>query len=382
MSPLIELASALMAIPSITPHDKGCQDIIRQRLEKLHFHSEVMPFGEVSNLWCRLGQTPPLLVFAGHTDVVPAGPEASWTSPPFSPSIRQGYLYGRGASDMKAAIAAMIIAVEQYLQNEPAFSGSLGFLITSDEEGKGEDGTKKVLEVLKKRGEAMDFCIVGEPSSEKQVGDQIRIGRRGSLHGKLTVYGKQGHVAYPDRIDNPIHKSLSALLTLAKTTWDQGNGDFPPTSFQMTHIEGGTGAMNVVPGILDIAFNFRFSPELTPQELKKRTERILAQQGLNYAIEWQEGARPFLSKKETLISVAREAIHKVTGLTAQSSTAGGTSDARFFAERTDAEIIELGLLNATAHEIDESVAVSDVEKLAMIYQAILGTIFSATRTPQ
>jgi succinyl-diaminopimelate desuccinylase len=374
MSSLVALAEALISCPSVTPNDAGCQTILRERLEKIGFHCESMRFGEVDNLWARLGKTTPLLVFAGHTDVVPPGPESSWSHPPFTPTIQNGFLFGRGAADMKSAIAAMVIAVEKFLQQHPQFPGSIAFLITSDEEGPSIDGTKKVIETLLKRDEKIDYCIIGEASSEQAVGDQIRVGRRGSLQGKMRVHGKQGHVAHPHRAENPIHACMLALHELAHTEWDQGNEHFPRTTFQITNIHSGTGALNVIPGHLDTAFNFRFSTAVTVNDLQKRTENIFHGHKAKHDIEWTLGAEPFLTKQGKLISVTQAAIKELTALDTKLSTGGGTSDGRFIAP-TGAEVIELGVCNTTVHQIDECVKVKDLEILAKCYERILEKLF-------
>src|SRR3990167_3894288 len=367
---ILTLAQSLIACRSITPHDADCQKTIGYRLEKAGFTVESMRFGNVDNLWARVGNQSPLILFAGHTDVVPPGELSTWTYPPFTPEIKEGYLYGRGATDMKGALAAMVIAAETFIKKHPDFKGSLGFLITSDEEGDGIDGTQRVIDILGKRGDKIDYCIIGEASSEKRVGDQIRIGRRGSLHGKLIVHGKQGHVAYPDRIINPIHQSLAALDALAKTEWDKGNEFFPPTSFQLTNIMSGTGAANVVPGQLEALFNLRFSTALTIDAIKERTEAILHQHGLHFDLRWQIGGEPFITKKGKLVTATQRAIKEITGLDSVSSTGGGTSDGRYIAP-TGAEVVELGVLNATAHQIDERVRVEDLDTLARIYEKLL-----------
>lgn len=374
MSDLITLASQLMARPSVTPDDAGCQALLIERLSRAGFNCESMRFGEVDNLWARKGNASPLLVFAGHTDVVPPGPDADWTSPPFQPEVRDGHLYGRGASDMKGAIAAMVVAAEQFVAENPDFPGSIAFLITSDEEGPALNGTQKVMQALLKRGDKIDYCIVGEPSSDQQVGDQIRVGRRGSLHGHLMVHGKQGHVAHPHLAKNPIHMSALTLHELAQNEWDKGNEDFPPTTFQITNIHSGTGVANVIPGHLDVLFNFRFSTAVTIAQLKERAEALLAKQGLDYAIEWQVGGEPFLTKKGKLITAVQQAIQDVTSLKVKSSTGGGTSDGRFIAP-TGAEVVELGVSHATAHHVNECVRVTDLEALAVIYQRLLSYVF-------
>lgn len=373
-SSTIELACDLISRPSVTPHDGGCQQHLQKMLTAAGFTCENMRFADVDNLWARIGTEAPLLVFAGHTDVVPTGPETSWSHPPFQPVIKDNRLYGRGASDMKAAIAAMITAGIAFTNENKKFSGSIAFLLTSDEEGPSLNGTKKVMEVLKERGEKIDYCIIGEPSSDKVTGDQIRIGRRGSLHGKLIIRGKQGHVAHPHLAINPIHQAMLALHELATETWDAGNHDFPPTTFQITNIHAGTGAANVIPGLMEIDFNFRFSTAVTIDELKERTDALFKNYKLHYEMQWIIGAEPFLTKKGKLLTTAVESIKNLTGMNTVLSTGGGTSDGRFIAP-TGAELIELGVPHATAHHIDENVMISDVEKLTELYHAILLSLF-------
>jgi succinyl-diaminopimelate desuccinylase len=370
MIDLIELAKKLIACPSITPNDAGCQTLISHYLTPLGFHCESMRFGQVDNLWATIGNQGPLIVFAGHTDVVPTGPLSEWDYPPFQPAIHEGNLHGRGAADMKGALAAMVISVSQFIKQHPHFPATIAFLITSDEEGPSVDGTKKVIEVLQHRGIKIDYCIIGEPSSSQHIGDQIRIGRRGSLHGKLRIQGKQGHVAHPHLAVNPIHNSLLALHALAHNEWDQGNQDFPPTTFQITNLHSGTGAANVIPGHLDVLFNFRFSGECSIQQLQEYTEAILHPYGLTHHIEWLIGAYPFLTRTGKLINMTKEAIHKVTGIETILSTGGGTSDGRFIAP-TGAEIIELGTLHATAHQLNEHVSIQGLQSLANIYFELL-----------
>ncbi len=374
-SKTIELATNLMARSSVTPDDGGCQEYIEQLLIPAGFTCESLRFENVDNLWARLGTESPLFVFAGHTDVVPTGPLSAWTHPPFEPTIKDGKLYGRGASDMKTSIAAMVIAVTSFVRTHPNFKGSIAFLLTSDEEGPSLHGTKKVMELLTSRGIQIDYCIVGEPSSDKTTGDQIRIGRRGSLHAKLTVRGKQGHVAHPHLAINPIHTSLQALHDLTVEKWDEGNADFPATSLQISNIHAGTGASNVIPGHIEIDFNFRFSTAVTIEELKNRTEAILNKYNLPHEIQWTLGASPFLTKKGKLISATQKAIQQHTGLETRLSTGGGTSDGRFIAP-TGAELLELGVPHATAHHIDEHVLVDDINQLTPIYQQILELLLS------
>ncbi|HTM63510.1 MAG TPA: succinyl-diaminopimelate desuccinylase [Gammaproteobacteria bacterium] len=372
-SSTIELARELMSRPSVTPEDGGCQDFIAKILTDAGFTCEKLRFDEVDNLWARIGTDAPLLVFAGHTDVVPTGPESDWTHPPFQPVIHDDHLFGRGASDMKAAVAAMVIAAVDFVKKNKKFNGSIAFLLTSDEEGPALSGTKLVMEQLKKRGEKIDYCIVGEPSSNKTTGDQIRIGRRGSLHGKLIIHGKQGHVAHPHLAVNPIHNSMLALHEIAHEKWDEGNTDFPPTTFQITNVHAGTGAANVIPGHMEITFNFRFSTAVTVDELKSRTENFLNKYKLKYDIKWTIGAEPFLTKKGTLINTVTKTVKNITGLDTVLSTGGGTSDARYIAP-TGAEVVELGVPHATAHHVDENVLVSDVEVLTNIYESILSEL--------
>lgn len=370
MSEVIHLAKELMACPSVTPNDAGCQQIIGERLSKLGFHIDAMPFGDVENMWARYGKASPLLTFLGHTDVVPTGPEADWDSNPFNPEIRDGILYGRGASDMKGGIAAMVVAVEQFMHAHPKFNGSIAFLITSDEEGPSKDGTKKVVEVLERRNEKINFCIVGEPSSINQVGDQVRVGRRGSLHAKLTVHGLQGHVAHPHLAKNPIHMCMLALNELVVTKWDNGNENFPPTTFQISNIHGGTGAANVIPGHVEITFNFRFSTAVTVPELQERVEAILHKYELDFHIKWDVGAEPFLTRKAKLISATQQAIKEVCKRDVALSTGGGTSDGRYVAP-TGAEIVELGPSHATAHHVNEHVRADDLDVLVKVYVRIM-----------
>jgi succinyl-diaminopimelate desuccinylase len=369
----LELLKNLIRCASVTPNDAGCQDLIAERLKKIGFHIEKMRFGDVDNLWARFGNQSPLFVFAGHTDVVPPGPLHDWTSPPFEPTEREGFLYGRGAADMKSGLAAMIIAAENFIQKNPNFSGSIAFLITSDEEGPSINGTQKVIEVLEKRGEKIDFCIVGEASSEKILGDQIRVGRRGSLGGKLTIFGKQGHVAFPHLADNPIHAASNFLKELTTTKWDEGNEFFPPTTFQISNIHAGTGALNVIPGSLEIFFNFRFSTAVTTKELQQRVTTLLEKNKLNFDLEWNDSAQPFLTKQGKLIQVTQACIQKMANISPILSTGGGTSDARFIAP-TGAEVIELGPINTSVHQVNEHVSISDLELLTTIHAEILSKI--------
>jgi succinyl-diaminopimelate desuccinylase len=366
----IELLKNLIQCQSVTPDDAGCQDIILKKLVPLGFHIEKMLFGEVENLWARFGTKAPLVVFAGHTDVVPPGPAASWTSPPFEPTVRDGLLFGRGAADMKSGLSAMVIAAENFIRENKNFNGSIGFLITSDEEGPSINGTRKVIETLEDRKEKIDYCIIGEATSENFLGDQIRVGRRGSLGGKLIIYGKQGHVAFPDLAINPIHKASAALLELTSEVWDQGNEFFPATTFQISNIHAGTGAANVIPGTMEIDFNFRFSTALTVDDLQQRVTTILEKHALNFDLQWNLSGQPFLTKKGKLISATQEAIKELTDLDVNLSTGGGTSDGRFIAP-TGAEVIELGPINKSVHQVNEHVRVEDLEPLTKIYERIL-----------
>ncbi len=367
--PALQLCQQLISRPSVTPEDAGCQQLLAERLAAMGFHCEHLRFGEVDNLWAVRGSDGPLFVFAGHTDVVPTGPEAAWRTPPFEPSLVDGVLTGRGAADMKASLAAMVVAVEQLLESAE-HSGRIGFLLTSDEEGPAIDGTVKVVDWLQNRGEQIDYCLVGEPSSESVLGDTIKNGRRGSLNGTLVVRGKQGHIAYPQLADNPIHRAMPALAELAAQTWDQGNDHFPPTSFQVSNISGGTGATNVIPGTVEVRFNFRYCTETTDQKLRARTEAILIEHGLDYTLEWTLSGKPFLTPEGQLVDAATAAISEELGIDTLLSTAGGTSDGRFIAP-TGAEVLELGPVNATIHQVNESLAAADVDALARVYRRIL-----------
>jgi succinyl-diaminopimelate desuccinylase len=372
----LDLALELMARPSVTPDDAGCQDLIARRLEQAGFTICNLPFGEVSNLWATHGQGDPLLVLAGHTDVVPSGPEAEWQYPPFIPRIEDGRLIGRGAADMKGSLGAMVTAAEQFVAQHPDHKGTLAFLLTSDEEGPAVDGTVRVVEWLKSRNIQPTWCIVGEPSSSERFGDTIKNGRRGSLGGRLVVEGIQGHVAYPHLARNPVHEALPALDCLARTEWDNGNAHFPPTSFQISNIHGGTGATNVIPGSLTVDFNFRFSTESTAEGLKTRTHQILAESGLEYDIHWQLSGQPFLTHEGALTASLTRAIKMVTGIECQLSTAGGTSDGRFIAPM-GVEVVELGPCNQTIHQLDESVPAQEIgqmrETLVFAFKELLLT---------
>ena len=370
MSATLDLAVDLLARRSVTPEDAGCQDLLISRLEPLGFTIERMRFGNVDNLYARRGTASPLVVFAGHTDVVPTGPLDQWHSAPFEPTIRDGMLYARGAADMKTSIAAFVVAVEEFLQAHPDHPGSIGLLITSDEEGVAVEGTVKVVEALQARNELIDYCIVGEPTSNKQVGDMIKNGRRGSLSGKLIIKGVQGHIAYPHLVKNPIHLVSPAIAELANTVWDAGNAYFPPTSWQISNFNSGTGATNVVPGHAEILFNFRFSTASTEQGLKDRVHAVLDKHGLEYDLEWEFSGKPYLTPKGDLVEAISSAIEQAYGITPELSTSGGTSDGRFIADICP-QVIEFGPLNATIHKINECVAVADIDPLKDTYRLTL-----------
>ena len=370
LSTTVQLASDLINIDSVTPDDKGCQELMIKRLENIGFKIERLRFGEVDNFWAKHGDAEPLFVFAGHTDVVPSGPKEQWKTPPFETTITDGILYGRGAADMKGSLAAMVTACERFIQNNSDHKGAIGFLITSDEEGPAIDGTIKVIEYLKKINEHIDMCLVGEPSCTSQLGDTIKNGRRGSLGAKLTVHGIQGHVAYPHLAKNPIHQITPALTELTAIEWDQGNEFFPPTSFQISNINAGTGATNVIPGDIEVLFNFRFSTELTQEKIASRVEALLESHGLDYDIDWVLSGHPFLTAKGELVDAAQKSITEITGLKTELSTAGGTSDGRFIAP-TGSQVIELGPLNATIHKVNECVGTKELDDLSLIYETIL-----------
>ena len=366
----LHLAERLIACRSVTPDDGGCLPIIVDRLERIGFACEYIRRGAVTNLWARRGDASPLLCFAGHTDVVPTGPLEQWQSDPFTPAQRDGMLYGRGAADMKSSLAAFVTAAEAFVAARPAHAGSIAFLLTSDEEGDAIDGTVAVTEALRARREAMDYCIVGEPTAVNQLGDTVKNGRRGSLSGKLTVKGIQGHIAYPQLARNPIHLAAPAIAELAQTRWDEGNEFFPPTTWQISNIHGGTGASNVIPGAVEIQFNFRFASASTPDELKAQVCAILDGHGLDYSIDWILGAKPFLTGRGALVDATLAAIREETGIAAELSTTGGTSDGRFIAEICP-QVIEIGPVNATIHKIDECVEIAALPKLSAIYRRIL-----------
>ncbi|MGB1544658.1 succinyl-diaminopimelate desuccinylase [uncultured Spongiibacter sp.] len=375
LSPTLDLAIDLIQRPSVTPEDEGCQALMMARLAAIGFHCEPLRFGEVDNFWAVRGDEGPLLCFAGHTDVVPTGPESDWQTPPFEPEISGGMLRGRGAADMKGSLAAMVTACERFVSEHPDHRGRIAFLITSDEEGPAKNGTVKVVEWLESQGEKIDWCVVGEPSSTDAVGDVIKNGRRGSLGAVLKVRGIQGHVAYPHLAKNPIHLAAPALAELAAEQWDEGNDFFPATSFQISNINGGTGATNVIPGELEVVFNFRFSTELTADILQQRTEAILDKHGLDYALEWNLSGQPFLTSEGPLVEAAQNAIRRVTGRDTVLSTAGGTSDGRFIAP-TGAQVVELGPVNATIHKVDECVNAEDLNQLSAMYQAMMDDLLA------
>ena len=366
----LDLARTLIARPSVTPEDAGCLDLIAERLQPLGFTCERMDSGGVSNLWARRGSASPLFCFAGHTDVVPTGPVEQWVSPPFDPVIRDGVLYGRGASDMKTSIAAFVVAVERFLAKHEDHEGSIAFLLTSDEEGPATDGTVKVVEALGERGERPDYCIVGEPTCVRRTGDMIKNGRRGSLSGKLVVKGVQGHVAYPHLARNPVHEVAEAIAELAKTEWDRGNEYFPPTTWQISNINAGTGANNVIPGEAHIKFNFRFSTASTVESLQTRVHGILDRQGVEYDLDWSYDGRPFITGRGDLVDAVSRAIRQVTGIDTELSTTGGTSDGRFIADICQ-QVVEFGPTNATIHKINECIRLDDLEPLPKIYEQIL-----------
>jgi succinyl-diaminopimelate desuccinylase len=376
MSDTLALLEDLIKKPSVTPEDAGCQDLLAERLTNVGFKDERLNFADTQNIWLRRGDVKPLFVFLGHTDVVPSGPLESWDFPPFDPSIRDGKLYGRGAADMKGGIACFVTAVERFIANHPDHQGSIAMMITSDEEGIATNGVVKVIDVLKKRNEKIDWCLVGEPSSDKEIADVIRVGRRGSLCAKLTVHGIQGHVAYPDIAENPIHTFAPALKELTEETWDQGNAFFPPTSLQVSNINSGTGAENIIPGYAEIQFNLRFCTELDETTIKQRTHAILDKYNFKYDLKWRLSGNPFLTEKGTLIDATHRAIKTITDRETIDDTGGGTSDGRFIAP-TGAQVIELGPLNESIHKINENVAVADLDILSRIYEQILVNLLVA-----
>ena len=369
---VFDLACDLISCSSETPNDGGCQQLIAQRLTAAGFKVNHLPFGRVCNMWAQVGDGNPLVVFAGHTDVVPPGPLSQWSSPPYRPTVTGQYLYGRGAADMKSSLAAMVVATERFLLSHPNHAGSIGFLITSDEEGEAIDGTARVIDYLTQQGTTIDMCVVGEPSSAKKVGDVVRVGRRGSLNGRIRFVGEQGHVAYPDQTRNPIHTAITTLSQLVTRVWDSGNAYFPPTTFQISNMNAGTGAANVIPGELDILFNFRFNTEQSIEGLQATVEDHLLTNdpGIETVLDWQLSGQPFLTRKGKLLDAVQTAIRSVVSLEPELSTSGGTSDGRFIAP-TGAEVIELGPVNASIHKINECVRISELEPLAKIYQGIL-----------
>ncbi len=374
MSDTLQLAKDLISIASVTPNDKGCQRLMTDRLKKVGFEIDDLKFGEVDNFWAKHGNNTPVFVFAGHTDVVPVGP--NWKTDPFEPTVIDGMLYGRGTADMKGSLAAMITATERFVTDFPDHKGSIGYLITSDEEGSAIDGTVKVCEYLNNKGQNVDYCLVGEPSSTNQLGDVMKNGRRGSLNGSLTLIGKQGHIAYPHLANNPIHLLAPALNGLIAEVWDEGNEYFPKTSFQVSNIHSGTGVTNVIPGTVEIMFNFRYSSESTHEGLQKRVEDILDTHGLEYKIDWNHSGYPFLTPKGDLVSACMQAVKTVKDIDSELSTSGGTSDGRFIAPILNAQVVELGPLNATIHQVDECVSVQDLEDLSEIYYQILKNILA------
>jgi succinyl-diaminopimelate desuccinylase len=376
MSQTIELTQDLLARRSVTPSDEGCQKLMTQRLAAAGFRIESLPFGNVENFWARRGLRGPLFCFAGHTDVVPTGPLEEWHSDPFVPAIRDGVLYGRGAADMKSGLAAMLTATEEFVATYPEHTGSIAFLITSDEEGPSVDGTRRVAEVLQQRGERIDWCVVGEPSSEVSIGDTIKVGRRGSLSGRLTVHGVQGHVAYPQLAENPVHSFAPALAELSSREWDRGTEHFQPTTFQVSNLNAGTGAPNVIPGELKARFNLRYSPVQTLEKLKATVEEILRRHGVRYTLEWFVSGEPFYTSPGVLSAAVGDAVASVTGVLPKLSTGGGTSDGRFLAP-LGAEVVELGVVNASIHKVNECVRLADIDALHRMYFNLLQRLLTA-----
>lgn len=373
--PTIELTCELLSRASITPEDAGCQQIMIKRLEALGFAIEFMPFGDTLNLWAKRGTEQPIFCFAGHTDVVPTGPEEEWKFPPFTPTIENNVLYGRGAADMKGSLAAMVVAVERFVAQHPNHKGSIAFLITSDEEGMATHGTRRVIDTLEARQEKIHWCLVGEPSSVSAVGDVIKVGRRGSLTGELQIYGKQGHVAYPHLANNPVHQATQFLNEISQIEWDKGNEFFPATSFQISNIQAGTGAANVIPGQLDVMFNFRYSTEVTAEILQQKVTELLDSQSFRYDITWRNNGLPFLTDHGSLVPAMVKAVETVSGVKAQCLTTGGTSDGRFIAP-TGAQVAELGPTNASIHQVNECVEISELQELALMYEETLRNLLS------
>jgi succinyl-diaminopimelate desuccinylase len=367
---VLELTRSLIQRHSVTPEDAGCQQLLADRLAALGFRIEPMRFGDVDNLWARRGETGPLLAFAGHTDVVPTGAPDTWRHDPFAATVEDGWLYGRGAADMKGSLAAMIVALETFLGTGPEPAGSIGVLLTSDEEGPAVDGTRRVVDTLQQRGERIDCCVVGEPSSRARLGDTVRIGRRGSLNGRLQVRGIQGHVAYPQDVRNPIHDAFPVLATLTARSWDEGNAHFPPTSLQVSNVRAGTGATNVVPGVFEADFNFRYAPVQTAQALQRAVADACDAAGLDYHIDWQLSGEPFYTAPGSFTDTVVGAVRTVCGVEPELNTGGGTSDGRFIAP-TGADVVELGPVNATIHKIDERIEIAELGRLADTYAAVL-----------
>ena len=375
MSDTLKLTTELINRKTLTPDDNGCQKLIAERLNKNGFSAEYLRFDDVDNLWVTHGNSEPLFVFAGHTDTVPVGPIEKWNTDPFKAEIKEGYLYGRGAADMKSGIAAMVTAAERYVQKNPNHNGTIAFLITSDEEGPSINGTRRVIDNLNEKKIKINWCVLGEPSSDKQLADVIRIGRRGSLNGILKINGIQGHVAYPEKAKNPIHEAAEFLNKLTSIEWDQGNDSFPPTSFQISNINAGTGADNVIPDALNVLFNFRFSTEISQDEIENKVEELLKKFSLDYTLEWKLSGAPFLTDSGSLINNATAAIKEIIGIDTIHSTGGGTSDGRFIAP-TGAQTIELGVVNETIHKINECVKVEDLDTLSNIYEKVLEKLLS------
>ena len=378
MTAILNLTSELIRRASVTPEDAGCQVLLAARLDEAGFEIENLRFGEVDNLWATHGTVGPVLVFLGHTDVVPTGPADQWASPPFEPTIRDGHLFGRGAADMKSGVAAMTLALEEFVRRHPDHQGTLALLLTSDEEGPSIDGVRRVAEEFRRRGQRIDWCLVGEPSSQERLGDLVRVGRRGSLHGQLRVRGVQGHVAYPEKALNPIHVAAPALAELVATRWDEGNASFPPTSFQISNIHSGTGASNIIPGHLDVTFNFRYSTASTEQGLREKLEACLSRHSLDFSIDWNLSGEAFLTGEGQLRQAVTAAIEASCAITPVASTGGGTSDGRFIAP-LGAEVVELGPINETIHKIDECVLIADLERLPGLYLDIAERLLGSDR---
>jgi succinyl-diaminopimelate desuccinylase len=376
MTATLDLCRQLISRASITPQDAGCQALMMERLAAIGFDCQPLRYGEVDNFWAERGDSGPILVFAGHTDVVPTGPEQDWNTPPFEPTEKGGLLFGRGAADMKGSLAAMVVACEEFVAANPDHNGRIGFLITSDEEGPAEDGTVRVLQWLQEQGKSIDWCLVGEPSSSQRLGDTIKNGRRGSLGARLLIRGVQGHIAYPQLADNPIHRAMPALAALCAEPWDKGNEFFPPTSMQLSNINAGTGATNVIPGQVEVLFNFRFSTEVTATELREHTEVLLHQHHLDFEIEWNLSGNPFLTPRGALVEAVISSISDHLGIDTELSTSGGTSDGRFIAP-TGAQVVELGPINATIHQLNEEVGIDDLDKLTRVYRGILEQLLAS-----